>query len=79
MSCCANTANSCETQRLLAAPNPLGRLNSPVAAYYYLRVLVVMNLHEPETIEHVFAIRGELNPTTWITVAATMVLGGVVP
>ena len=53
----------------------LGLLNSAVAAYYYLRVLVVMYMHEPETTEHVSAIPSGLKLTMWITAAATLVLG----
>jgi len=53
----------------------LGLLNSAVAAYYYLRVLVVMYMHEPETTEHVSTIPGGLKITMWVTAAATLVLG----
>lgn len=53
----------------------LGLLNSAVAAYYYLRVLVVMYMHEPETTEHPTAIPSGLKITMWITAAATLVLG----
>ena len=52
-----------------------GLLNSAVAAYYYLRVLVVMYMHEPETTEHAAAIPGGLKLTMWITAAATLILG----
>jgi NADH-quinone oxidoreductase subunit N len=53
----------------------LGLLNSAVAAYYYLRVLVVMYMHDPESTEHVSAIPGGLKLTMWVTAAATVVLG----
>jgi NADH-quinone oxidoreductase subunit N len=53
----------------------LGLLNSAVAAYYYLRVLVVMYMHEPETTEKVLQIPGGLKVTMWVTAAATLVLG----
>jgi NADH-quinone oxidoreductase subunit N len=53
----------------------LGLLNSAVAAYYYLRVLVVMYMHDPESTEHVSAIPGGLKITMWLTAAATVVLG----
>lgn len=53
----------------------LGLLNSAVAAYYYLRVLVVMYMHEPQTTEHAEAIPGGLKLTMWVTAAATVVLG----
>ena len=53
----------------------LGLLNSAVAAYYYLRVLVVTYMHEPETTEHPTAIPSGLKITMWVTAAATLVLG----
>jgi NADH-quinone oxidoreductase subunit N len=53
----------------------LGLLNSAVAAYYYLRVLVVMYMHEPETTEHAEEIPGGIKLTMWVTAAATLVLG----
>jgi NADH-quinone oxidoreductase subunit N len=53
----------------------LGLLNSAVAAYYYLRILVVMYMHEPEHAERVSAIPGGLKLTMWLTAAATLVLG----
>jgi len=53
----------------------LGLLNSAVAAYYYLRILVVMYMHDPESTEHVSAIPGGLKLTMWVTAAATLVLG----
>ncbi len=53
----------------------LGLLNSAVAAYYYLRVLVVMYMHEPETTEAEVAIPGGLRITMWLTAGATLVLG----
>lgn len=53
----------------------LGLLNSAVAAYYYLRVLVVMYMHEPETTEAEVAIPGGLRLTMWLTAGATLVLG----
>lgn len=53
----------------------LGLLNSAVAAYYYLRVLVVMYMHDPETTEAAAEIPGGLRITMWLTAAATLVLG----
>lgn len=53
----------------------LGLLNSAVAAYYYLRVLVVMYMHDPETTEAAAEIPGGLRVTMWLTAAATLVLG----
>jgi NADH-quinone oxidoreductase subunit N len=53
----------------------LGLLNSAVAAYYYLRVLVVMYMHDPETTEHAEPVPGGVRLTMWVTAAATLVLG----
>jgi NADH-quinone oxidoreductase subunit N len=53
----------------------LGLLNSAVAAYYYLRVLVAMYMHETERTDRPLAIPGGLQITMWITAAATLVLG----
>lgn len=53
----------------------LGLLNSAVAAYYYLRVLVVMYMHESESTEQAEEIPGGLKITMWLTAAATLVLG----
>lgn len=53
----------------------LGLLNSAVAAYYYLRVLVVMYMHDPETTEAAAEIPGGLRITMWLTAAGTLVLG----
>lgn len=53
----------------------LGLLNSAVAAYYYLRVLVAMYMHDPQTTEHPEEIPGGLKITMWLTAAMTVVLG----
>lgn len=53
----------------------LGLLNSAVAAYYYLRVLVVMYMHESESTERVEEIPGGLKITMFLAAAATLVLG----
>lgn len=54
----------------------LGLLNSAVAAYYYLRLLVVMYMHEPgEAAATVPALTGGLRMTLWVTAAATLILG----
>lgn len=53
----------------------LGLLNSAVAAYYYLRVLVVMYMHEPERTEKALDVPGGLRLTMWVTAAGTLVLG----
>ncbi|MFN3322331.1 MAG: NADH-quinone oxidoreductase subunit N [Bryobacteraceae bacterium] len=54
----------------------LGLLNSAVAAYYYLRLLVVMYMNEPgEAAATVPALTGGLRMTLWVTAAATLILG----
>ena len=53
----------------------LGLLNSAVAAYYYLRVLVAMYMHETERTDRPEAIPGGLQITMWLTAGATLVLG----
>jgi NADH-quinone oxidoreductase subunit N len=54
----------------------LGLLNSAVAAYYYLRILVVMYMQEPsEESEDLPPLRGALGATIWVTALATLVLG----
>jgi NADH-quinone oxidoreductase subunit N len=53
----------------------LGLLNSAVAAYYYLRVLVMMYMHDPETTDVAAEIPGGLRITMWLTAAGTLVLG----
>ena len=50
-------------------------MNSAVAAYYYLRVLVIMYMHEPESTRPVVEIPGGIRITMWLTAAATLVLG----
>ncbi|HEX5228881.1 MAG TPA: NADH-quinone oxidoreductase subunit N [Bryobacteraceae bacterium] len=54
----------------------LGMLNSAVAAYYYLRILVVMYMNEPG--EATLAIQpagAGITTTLWITAAGTLLLG----
>jgi NADH-quinone oxidoreductase subunit N len=53
----------------------LGLLNSAVAAYYYLRVLVAMYMEETERTDRPVAIPGGLQITMWLTAGATLVLG----
>lgn len=53
----------------------LGLLNSAVAAYYYLRVLVAMYMEDTESTEHAPEIPGGLKFTMWLTAAGTLVLG----
>ncbi len=54
----------------------LGLLNSAVAAYYYLRIMVVMYMHEPgESMENLPAPAGGLRAVLWTSAAATLFLG----
>lgn len=53
----------------------LGLLNSAVAAYYYLRVLVVMYFHEPAPDAAVEAPATGMKTAWWICGAATLLLG----
>lgn len=54
----------------------LGLLNSALAAYYYLQILVVMYMHEPgSATEGLEPISTGLNIAAWITAVATLVLG----
>jgi NADH-quinone oxidoreductase subunit N len=54
----------------------LGLLNSAVAAYYYLRIIVVMYMYEPtETLDGVQPLGAEMGAALWISAAATLVLG----
>lgn len=54
----------------------LGLLNSAVAAYYYLRIIVVMYFHEPgEAAETVAPLTGGLRIALWGSALATLILG----
>jgi len=54
----------------------LGLLNSAVAAYYYLRIIVVMYFHEPgEATETVPPLTGGLRIALWSSALATLILG----
>ena len=54
----------------------LGLLNSAVAAYYYLRVIVVMYFHEPgQSVETATAPSAGINITLWASAIAIVVLG----
>ncbi len=54
----------------------LGLLNSAVAAYYYLRVLVVMYMDEPSaSTEELPPLHGALGVTVWFAALGTLVLG----
>lgn len=53
-----------------------GLLNSAVAAYYYLRVIVVMYFHEPgEAVESAEAPPPGIRVALWCSAAATLALG----
>jgi NADH-quinone oxidoreductase subunit N len=54
----------------------LGLLNSAVAAYYYLRILVVMYMNEPgESMKDLQPVGGGLTVALWVSALATMILG----
>jgi NADH-quinone oxidoreductase subunit N len=54
----------------------LGLLNSAVAAYYYLRVIVVMYMHEPaEATADLPPLGGALRFTIYASAAGTLLLG----
>ena len=54
----------------------LGLLNSAVAAYYYLRIIVLMYMHEPTAASDSLEPIGiGLQATLWISAVATLILG----
>jgi NADH-quinone oxidoreductase subunit N len=54
----------------------LGLLNSAVAAYYYLRILVVMYMHEPsEAAANVEPLTAGFRATLVLSAAGTLLLG----
>lgn len=54
----------------------LGLLNSAVAAYYYLRIIVVMYMHEPtETTEGLPPLAAGIKTALWASAVATLILG----
>ncbi len=54
----------------------LGLLNSAVAAFYYLRIIVVMYMHEPgESTESLQPLGAGLKTAIWISAVATLILG----
>jgi len=54
----------------------LGLLNSAVAAYYYLRILVVMYMREPgEASEGLIPLTAGTRTALWASAAATLLLG----
>ena len=56
----------------------LGLLNSAVAAYYYLRILVVMYMKEPgEATLSLQPLSLGISATLWVTALGTLVLGSV--
>jgi NADH-quinone oxidoreductase subunit N len=54
----------------------LGLLNSAVAAYYYLRIIVVMYMHEPSSATDSLQPMGAgMKTALWTSAAATVILG----
>jgi NADH-quinone oxidoreductase subunit N len=54
----------------------LGLLNSAVAAYYYLRLIVMMYMHEPnESTEGLQPVTAGMSAAIWVSAAATVGLG----
>jgi NADH-quinone oxidoreductase subunit N len=54
----------------------LGLLNSAVAAFYYLRIIVVMYMHEPgEATNSLQPLGAGLKAAIWISAVATLILG----
>jgi NADH-quinone oxidoreductase subunit N len=54
----------------------LGMLNSAVAAYYYLRILVVMYMNEPgEATMSVQPVGVGISATLWVSAVGTLLLG----
>jgi NADH-quinone oxidoreductase subunit N len=57
----------------------LGLLNSAVAAYYYLRIIVVMYMYEPTpALDGLQPLTAGVRTTLWVSAVATVLLG-VVP
>ncbi len=54
----------------------LGLLNSAVAAYYYLRIIVVMYMHDPcEATENLPPLGAGIGAAAWLSAIATLILG----
>jgi NADH-quinone oxidoreductase subunit N len=54
----------------------LGLLSSAVAAYYYLRIIVVMYMHEPGTAaDNVPSLAAGVKTALWVSAIATLILG----
>ena len=53
----------------------LGLLNSAIAAYYYLRVLAAMYMHEPQTTDHPEPVPSGIRLTLWVSAAGILTLG----
>jgi NADH-quinone oxidoreductase subunit N len=53
----------------------LGLLTSVVAAYYYLRIIVVMYMHEPEETAELPPLKGALSLALYASALGTLLLG----
>jgi NADH-quinone oxidoreductase subunit N len=53
----------------------LGLLTSVVAAYYYLRIIVVMYMHEPEETSELPPLTGALSVALYASAIGTLLLG----
>jgi NADH-quinone oxidoreductase subunit N len=54
----------------------LGLLNSAVAAYYYLRIIVVMYMYDPvEATENLPPLSAGISAAAWLSAIATLILG----
>ena len=54
----------------------LGLLNSAVAAWYYLRIIVVMYMYEPtESLEGMQPLGVGMSAALWVSAVATILLG----
>lgn len=53
----------------------LGLLNSAIAAYYYLRVLSAMYMHDPKTTDDPEPVPGGIQLTMWVSAAGILTLG----
>ena len=54
----------------------IGLLNSAVAAWYYLRIIVVMYMYEPtETLDGIQPLGAGMSAALWVSAVATILLG----
>lgn len=53
----------------------LGLLNSAIAAYYYLRILAAMYMHDPKTTDLPEPVPGGIQLTMWVSAAGILTLG----